>query len=221
MARATLHITIALAAMSAMPTTAGQELYPMQKSARSVLYQVAANWQLPWTLLFIWHLLIQALQREWPDLYKSSMDALGEASAENVVTGQTKAPAVRQPHKRKATGEDVGRVTPSFAPPVTPNLSSAASGSLSTASTPVQSKLSQSWGESKLTAVCQAMIDYQLLCFVICCAIAFLVVDSGFFIDFVAALRVLLVPSERIETYGLLDFLRMPCLTDPVSSLFI
>jgi len=42
--------------------------------------------------------------------------------------------------------------------------------------------LSQSWGESKLTAVRQAMIDYQLLCFVVCCAIAFSVVDSGFFI---------------------------------------
>jgi len=116
------------------------------------------------------------------------MDALGEASAENVDTGQTKAPAVRQPNKHKATSEDVGCVAASFAPSVTPDLSSAASGSSSTVSTPVQSKLSQSWGESKLTAVRQAMIDYQLLHFVVCCAIAFSVVDSGFFIDFVAAL---------------------------------
>ena len=113
------------------------------------------------------------------------MVALGEASAENVVTGQTKAPAIRQPNKRKATGEDVGRVAASFAPP---DLLSAVLGSSSTASTIVQSKLSQSWGESKLTAVRQAMIDYQLLRFIVCCSIAFSVVDSSFFIDFVAAL---------------------------------
>ena len=113
------------------------------------------------------------------------MVTLGEASAENVVTGQTKAPAICQPNKRKATGEDVGHVAASFAPP---DLSSAVSGSSSTASTVVQSKLSQSWGESKLTAVHQAMIDYQLLRFIVCCSIAFSVVDSSFFIDFVAAL---------------------------------
>ena len=38
MARATQHITIALAVMNAMPTTADQELYLMLKSARSVFY---------------------------------------------------------------------------------------------------------------------------------------------------------------------------------------
>jgi len=34
------------------------------------------------------------------------------------------------------------------------------------------------------------MIDYQLLHFIVCCSIAFLVVNSGFFINFIAALWV-------------------------------
>lgn len=118
------------------------------------------------------------------------MAALEESAAEHVVTGKGKAHAVREPNKRKATGEEVGRTATSFAPPVVSNSSSLhTSGCLPNTSVPTtQSKLSQSWGESKLTAVRQAMIDYNLLRFIVCCAIAFSVLDSGFFIDFVTAL---------------------------------
>ena len=39
-----------------------------------------------------------------------------------------------------------------------------------------------------ITVVCQALIDHYLLRFVVCCSIAFAVVDNGFFMDFVSAL---------------------------------
>jgi hypothetical protein len=94
------------------------------------------------------------------------------------MTGQTTAPAPRL-NKRKATVEDVGRVPTSFTPPVE------SEGNTSMAQ---QTTLAQSWGQSKITAVRQALIDYHLLWFVVCCSIAFAVVDSGFFMDFVSAL---------------------------------
>lgn len=116
-------------------------------------------------------------------------DALVGMTTEQVVTGQAKAPVVREPSKRKATNQNVGRVEISFAPPVTSEVpSTATSGSSSATSVTVQSKLSQSWGENKLTAARQALIDFYLLRFVVCCSIAFAVLDNGFFIDFVSAL---------------------------------
>ena len=146
-------ITIALAVMSSVPTTVGQEPYPMLKSARSVLHPL---WD-PIYHLISAPMVYQILQCDWPNEYKAGMDALGENSTKNVVTGQTKALAIWQPNKCKATGEDVGHVATSFAPPVTPTLSSppVAESSSSTSVPVVQTKLSQSWGESKLMAVCQ------------------------------------------------------------------
>jgi hypothetical protein len=99
-------------------------------------------------------------------------------SAESIMTGQTSAPAP-QLNKCRATVEDVGRVPTSFTPPVE------SEGSASTAQ---QTTLVQSWGQSKITAVRQALIDHHLLRFVVCCSIAFAVVDSGFFMDFISAL---------------------------------
>ena len=99
-------------------------------------------------------------------------------SAESIINGQTSASAVRL-NKRKATVEDVGRVATSFISAVE------SEGSASTAQ---QSTLVQSWGQSKVTAVRQALIDHYLLWFVVCCSIAFAVVDNGFFMDFVLAL---------------------------------
>ena len=129
----------------------------------------------------------QTLQREWPKEWNSVTNALVEMTTEHVVTSQAKAPAVREPSKRKATNQNAGRVEMSFAPPVSSEVSStAASGSSS--ATGVQSKLSQSWGESKLTAARQAIIDFHLLRFVVCCSIAFAVLDNGFFIDFLSVL---------------------------------
>jgi len=106
------------------------------------------------------------------------MDTLTGLSAESIMTGQTSAPVVRL-NKRKATVEDVGHVAASFNPPVE---------SEGSASTTQQSTLVQSWGQSRITAVRQALIDHYLLRFVVCCAIAFAVVDNGFFMDFVSAL---------------------------------
>jgi hypothetical protein len=94
------------------------------------------------------------------------------------MNGQTSAPAVRL-NKCKATVEDVGHVATSFNAPVE---------SEGSASTPQQSTLVQSWGQSKITTVCQALIDHYLLQFVVCCSIALAVVDNGFFMDFVLAL---------------------------------
>jgi hypothetical protein len=94
------------------------------------------------------------------------------------MNGQTSAPAVRL-NKRKETVEDVRCVVTSFNPLVE------SEGSASTAQ---QSALVQSWVQSKITAVHQALIDHYLLQFVVCCSIAFAVVDNGFFMDFVSAL---------------------------------
>lgn len=106
------------------------------------------------------------------------MDILTGLSAESIMNGQTSAPSVRL-NKQKATVEDVGHVATSFIPPVK------SEGSGSTAQ---QSTLVQSWGQRKITAVRQALIDHYLLQFVVCCSIAFGVVDNGFFMDFVSAL---------------------------------
>jgi hypothetical protein len=122
--------------------------------------------------------LFQSLSRDWPSEHQAAIDALTGLSAESVINGQTSAPAVRL-NKRKATVEDVGRVATSFNPPVE------AEGSASRAQ---QSTLVQSWGQNKITAVRQALIDHYLLRFVVCCSIAFAVVDNGFFMDFVSAL---------------------------------
>ncbi|KAJ3851097.1 hypothetical protein EV368DRAFT_66023 [Lentinula lateritia] len=55
--------------------------------------------------------------------------------------------------------------------------------------TAAQPALEASWGEvTKLTAARQAQIDYFLLHFIICCAIAFSIMDNGFFRDFIHAL---------------------------------
>ena len=112
------------------------------------------------------------------------MTALEGLSAQNVVTGKTQGSHVREPNKHKVADEASGRVPVSFAPPVASNATSSGGGTAPLA----QSKLSQSWGDTKLTPPCQASIDYFLLRFIICCAIAFAILDNGFFMDFVAAL---------------------------------
>ena len=115
---------------------------------------------------------------DWPSEHQAAIDALVGLSAESVMNGQMSAPTVRL-NKRKATVEDVGCVATSFNAPVE---------SEGSASTPQQSTLVQSWGQSKITAVRQALIDHYLLRFVVCCSIAFAVVNNGFFMDFVSAL---------------------------------
>ena len=129
----------------------------------------------------------QLLQRDWPNKYKDVISALQDKSSEKVITGQTAAPAVRLPGKRKATDEHAGRVPISFASASSPELPETGSQSPlpSMSSVTLQTKLSQSWGDHKLTVVRQAKIDLMLLRFIVCCAIAFSIIDNGFFIDFV------------------------------------
>jgi hypothetical protein len=112
------------------------------------------------------------------------MAALEGLSAQNVVTGKTQGSCVREPNKRKVADEAAGRVPVSFAPPVASDATTSGSSTAPLA----QSTLSQSWGDAKLTAPCQALIDYFLLQFIICGAIAFAILDNGFFMDFVGTL---------------------------------
>lgn len=126
----------------------------------------------------------QALGRQFPDDFQAVREALQAQSAENVVTGKSKAPAVRS-NKRKATRQDHGREAVSFAPPVEHNSSqSSSTGSGATK----QTNFEQNWGTTKITAIRQAFIDFMLLRFIVCCAIAASILDNGFFIDFVTAL---------------------------------
>ena len=114
---------------------------------------------------------LKAIQTDWPDEFKLVQVRLNRGGVANVVAGTAKAPAVRS-NKRKAVEEDNSRVPASFAPPVKLE----------------QTILEESWGENKITPVRQAKIDFFLLRFIVCCFVSFLVVDSGFFMDFVNAL---------------------------------
>ncbi|KAJ3913026.1 ribonuclease H-like domain-containing protein [Lentinula edodes] len=111
-----------------------------------------------------------ALQRNWPKEFKEVIDTLAAQSGENMSTGKSTAPAVRgKKHRIETETEGHSSSTP-------------------TASDP-QQVLEASWGEvQKLTPPRQARIDYFLLRFVVCCAVAFAILDSGFFQDFVHAL---------------------------------
>jgi hypothetical protein len=137
------------------------------------------------------------------------LDALVGASAEKIMTGDSAAPHVRNPKKRKATDDGAGRVPVTFSPPVEQGASSSA---------PIQATLNASWGETTITAVRQAFIDYNLLRFVVCCAIAFSIVDSGFFIDFVKALCILFPSLSNYLLIHYSDALDMVYRTVRISS---
>ena len=74
----------------------------------------------------------------------------------------------------KISAEDEGRMPVSF----------------QVSSSTQQSTIEENWGESKITPKRQANIDFYLLRFIVCCFVAFSLLDSGFFIDFVFALYV-------------------------------
>lgn len=59
---------------------------------------------------------------------------------------------------------------------------------------PRQAKLSETHGWTRISAIQQALIDTMLLWFIICCALAWSLLDNGFFIDFVNALYVTVLP---------------------------
>ena len=128
----------------------------------------------------------QALQWEWPTEYQQVTEVFCGLSGESTLTGATSAPPVHN-KKRKVTNDNEGRVPVLLSSSSTPTPSTTTGPAME--SQPVQKTLAATWGDTtKITATRQATIDYYLLRFVVCCAIAFSVVDSGFFIDFIAVL---------------------------------
>jgi hypothetical protein len=119
-------------------------------------------------------------------LAKEVKEQLLKSSGKAVASGSGTAPKVCS-HKRKAYLEnfDEDRDTESstllsFHTPVQ-------SSSTTTSSSP--NTLTSHWATtSKITAKRQAEIDYYLLRFVICCSIAFAILDNRSFIDFLVCL---------------------------------
>ena len=121
-----------------------------------------------------------------------------KSSGKAVASGSGIVPKVRS-HKQKAYVEDEDSDTmtesatvPSFHPPVQSSTVTLESSKLNT--NPVKgpqapNTLFAHWATtSKISAQRQAEIDYYLLRFIICCSIAFVILDNQFFIDFLKCL---------------------------------
>ena len=116
-----------------------------------------------------------------------------KSSGKAVASGSSTAPKVRS-HKRKAYVEPKDEESdtesasvPSFHPPVQSSISEPSNLTRNTKALP--NTLAAHWATtSKLSAQRQAEIDYYLLRFVICCSIAFAILDNQFFIDFLTCL---------------------------------
>ena len=92
------------------------------------------------------------------------MATLESLFSQIVVPRKTQGSHVWEPNKCKVADEASGHVPVSFASPVAFNTTSSGGSTTPLA----QSTLSQSRGDTKLTAPCQALIDYFLLQFIIC-----------------------------------------------------
>lgn len=125
----------------------------------------------------------QSLEQNWPSEFKKVQAEMAKQSGEKTSTGKSTAPSVRG-KKRKI--EDESHEREPILTSVSPLDPTSTQTGLDTAAQPA---LKASWGEvTKLTAARQAQIDYFLLRFIICCAIAFSITDNGFFRDFIHAL---------------------------------
>jgi hypothetical protein len=115
-----------------------------------------------------------------------------KSSGKAVALGSGTAPKVRS-HKRKAYVEDEdsdteGATVPSFHPPVQSSTSKSSKSNTNPVKGPLNT-LAAHWATmTKISAQRQAEIDYYLLRFVICCSIAFAILDNRFFIDFLTCL---------------------------------
>ena len=102
-----------------------------------------------------------------------------------MASGSGTAPKVHS-HKRKAYVEDSddsdmeSATVPSFHPPVQSSSSESASAFAESSTKPgPRNTLAAHWATtSKISAKRQAEIDYHLLRFVICCSIAFAILDN-------------------------------------------
>ncbi|KAL0070991.1 hypothetical protein AAF712_001549 [Marasmius tenuissimus] len=108
--------------------------------------------------------LQHAFHSAWSDATKK----LGSKSAASVAKGEGEAPALRTGKRKVEENEDHGRV------PVPEELR--------------QGKITKSFGPAQLTPQQQSRIDFFLLWFLVCCALAWALLDNGFFIDFINAL---------------------------------
>ncbi|KAK6966290.1 ribonuclease H-like domain-containing protein [Favolaschia claudopus] len=122
----------------------------------------------------------RALQRDFPATWTRFKDDV-QPSVEQVASGEAPAPPLRT-KKRKIEDATEGRAP---LPGITTPLGDDANGSPAAS---VQSSLDNMWGNSKITTVRQAIIDYLLLRLIVCCALAFSLCDNGFFRDFCNAL---------------------------------
>jgi hypothetical protein len=107
------------------------------------------------------------ISRRFPSVQIEGLERLAARSAEGVLAGKSAPPAVCS-HKRK--GEDLG----SFS----------------------QTAITDSFGPKRITGAQQTVIDRFLLCFIVCCSIAFSILDSRFFIEFC---RILYVASVSMS----------------------
>ena len=131
------------------------------------------------------------LKRDWPTLAKEVEAELLRSSGDAVTSGQGTAPKVRA-HEQKAymeNGDDMKTETvPLFHPAVQPSTLGSLKA-IPTAETNTQRTLNAHWAvTSKISPHCQAQIDFYLLRFIICCSIAFSVLNNWFFIEFLTCL---------------------------------
>ena len=112
-------------------------------------------------------------------------------SGKAIAEGTGTAPRVRA-HKRKPYMEDVSdsdikTTVPSFHPPV--DSQSQASELPADTCKGTQRTLDAHFATtSKISPNRQAEIDYYLLRFIICCSVAFAILDNRFFIDFLTCM---------------------------------
>lgn len=151
-------ITTALVVIVVVPTTAAVEHYHMLKHVMYILSILSYFTARGFGYLHYLPTNHQALQHEWPNEWKAVNDALVDMTAKQAVTSNAKVPAVHEPSKRKATNQSAGHVETSFAPPI--SLDAPPTDDSGSSSATKQSKLSQSWGESKVTAAHQAIIVF-------------------------------------------------------------
>jgi hypothetical protein len=112
------------------------------------------------------------LEREFPAVWKEARERLVGKSTRAIMSGENNPPPVRQPGKRKLEEE------------VTEIDEQVMSAELR------QSYIDESFGSSKISARRQSWIDFTLLRFIICCFLAFSLLDNIFFLSFVRALYV-------------------------------
>src|SRR6266540_4055755 len=110
----------------------------------------------------------QTVAQEWPDTFKLVEKELVSRSTQLVLSGEGYKPPAVCRKKRKAAEPDSGRID---------ELAETTQG-----------KITNSFGPSKLSAQQQSRIDYYLLRFLVCCSVAWAILDNGFFIEFVTAL---------------------------------